>query len=63
LALATLLYLRWVREGRIRAIRTAGGVFRIPESGVRRIAEGLPINKEVRAIIYARVSSSDRGAT
>jgi len=23
---------RWVREGRIRAIRTAGGVFRIPES-------------------------------
>ena len=36
---------RWVREGRIRAIRTAGGVFRIPESEVRRIAEGLPISK------------------
>ena len=51
---------RWVREGRIRAIRTAGGVFRIPESEVRRIAEGLPISKEIRAIIYTRVSSSDQ---
>jgi excisionase family DNA binding protein len=51
---------RWVREGRIRTIRTAGGVFRVPESGVRRIAEGLPISKEIRAVIYARVSSSDQ---
>ena len=51
---------RWVREGRIRAIRTAGGVFRVPESEVRRIAEGLPISREVRAIIYARVSSADQ---
>jgi excisionase family DNA binding protein len=51
---------RWVREGRIKAIRTAGGVFRVPESEVRRIAEGLPISKEVRAVIYARVSSSDQ---
>jgi len=48
---------RWVREGRIRAVRTAGGKYRIPESEVRRIAEGLPISKEVRAVIYARVSS------
>jgi putative resolvase len=51
---------RWVREGRIRAIRTAGGVFRIPESEARRIAEGLPISKVVRAVIYARVSSPDQ---
>jgi excisionase family DNA binding protein len=51
---------RWVREGRIRAIRTAGGVFRVPESEVRRIAEGLPISREVRAIVYARVSSADQ---
>ena len=51
---------RWVREGRIRAIRTAGGVFRVPESEVRRIAEGLPISKEIRAIVYARVSSTDQ---
>ena len=51
---------RWVREGRIRAIRTAGGKFRVPESEVRRIIEGLPISKEVRAVIYARVSSSEQ---
>jgi len=48
---------RWVREGKIRAVRTAGGKYRIPESEVRRIAEGLPFSKEVRAVIYARVSS------
>ncbi|MFP3321329.1 MAG: IS607 family transposase [Acidilobus sp.] len=48
---------RWVREGKIRAVRTAGGKYRIPESEVRRIAEGLPVSKEVRAVIYARVSS------
>jgi predicted site-specific integrase-resolvase len=35
-------------------------VFRIPESEVRRVAEGLPVSKEVRAVIYARVSSSDQ---
>jgi len=52
---------RWVREGKIRAVRTAGGKYRIPESEVRRIAEGLPISKEVRAVIYARVSPSQRG--
>ena len=51
---------RWVREGRIRAVRTAGGKYRVPESEVRRIAEGLPVSKEVRAVIYARVSSSDQ---
>jgi putative resolvase len=51
---------RWVREGRIRAVRTAGGVFRVPESEVRRIAEGLPMSKEVKAVVYARVSSSDQ---
>jgi excisionase family DNA binding protein len=48
---------RWVREGKIRAVRTAGGKYRIPESEVMRIAEGLPVSKEVRAVIYARVSS------
>jgi len=51
---------RWVREGRIRAVRTAGGKYRVPESEVRRVAEGLPISREVRAVIYARVSSSDQ---
>ena len=27
---------RWVREGRIKAVRTAGGKYRIPESEVTR---------------------------
>jgi len=52
---------RWVKEGKIRAVRTAGGKYRIPESEVMRIAEGLPTSKEVRAVIYARVSPSQRG--
>ena len=51
---------RWVKEGRIRAVRTAGGKYRVPESEVRRVAEGLPISREIRAVIYARVSSSDQ---
>ncbi|MFP3321269.1 MAG: IS607 family transposase [Acidilobus sp.] len=51
---------RWVKEGRIKAIRTAGGKYRIPESEVRRIAEGAPISSEVRAVIYARVSSPEQ---
>jgi len=51
---------RWVKEGKIRAVRTAGGKYRIPESEVRRIAEGLPVSKEVRAVIYARVSPSQK---
>jgi excisionase family DNA binding protein len=51
---------RWVREGRIRVVRTAGGKYRVPESEVRRIAEGVPISREVRAVIYARVSSPDQ---
>lgn len=51
---------RWVREGRIRAVRTAGGELRISEREARRIAEGSPISKEIRAVVYARVSSSDQ---
>lgn len=51
---------RWVREDRIKVIRTAGGKYRIPENEIRRIAEGLPVSKKVRAIIYARVSSSEK---
>jgi predicted site-specific integrase-resolvase len=47
--------------GGIKAVRTAGGKYRVPESEVRRIAEGVPISKEVRAVIYARVSPSQKG--
>lgn len=50
---------RWIREGRVKAVRTVGGKYRVPESEVRRILSGAE-TREVRAIIYARVSSSDQ---
>jgi len=50
---------RWIKEGRVRAIQTVGGKYRIPESEVKRLLSGV-VSKEVRAIIYARVSSNDQ---
>jgi len=50
---------RWIKEGKIRAVQTLGGKYRIPESEVRRLLSGA-VGKEVRAIAYARVSSSDQ---
>ena len=50
---------RWIKEGKIRAVRTLGGKYRIPESEVKRLLSGVEI-REIRAIIYARVSSSDQ---
>jgi len=43
----------------MRAVQTLGGKYRIPESEVRRLLSG-PAGKEVRAVIYARVSSNDQ---
>jgi excisionase family DNA binding protein len=51
---------RWIRECRIRVIKTVGNKYGVPENEVRRIAEGLPISREVRAVIYARLSLSDQ---
>jgi len=50
---------RWIKEGRIRAVQTIGGRYRIPESEVRRLLSGA-VGGEARAVIYARVSSSDQ---
>jgi len=50
---------RWIKEGRIKAIQTLGGKYRIPESEVKRLLSGV-VSSEVRAVIYARVSSSDQ---
>ncbi len=50
---------RWIKEGEIRAVRTFGGKYRIPESEIKRVLSGME-TKEVRVIIYARVSSSDQ---
>ncbi|MEM0100519.1 MAG: IS607 family transposase [Desulfurococcaceae archaeon] len=49
---------RWIKEGYVKAVRTVGGKYRVPESEVRRILESRA--KEIRAVVYARVSSSDQ---
>jgi excisionase family DNA binding protein len=51
---------RWVSEGRIRVVRTPTGRIRVPYSEVVEILGGKPSGGEVRAVIYARVSSSDQ---
>ncbi|MEM2025806.1 MAG: IS607 family transposase, partial [Desulfurococcaceae archaeon] len=49
---------RWIEAGYLKAIKTVGGKYRVPESEVRRILESRA--REVRAVVYARVSSSDQ---
>ena len=49
--------LRWIREGKIRAVTTEGGKYRIPYSEVKKYFER---REETRAVIYARVSSANR---
>ena len=51
---------RWIYSGRIRAVRTPTGRWMIPESEIERIIGGKGEVREVRAVIYARVSSSDQ---
>ena len=51
---------RWIYSGKIRAVKTPTGRWMIPESEVERIIGGKGEVKEVRAVIYARVSSSDQ---
>jgi len=49
--------LRWIREGKIRAVTTEGGKYRIPYSEIKKYLEN---REETRAVIYARVSSADK---
>ena len=51
---------QWVREGRVRIYRTTTGRWRIPYSEVERVLGLRQEPREVRAVIYARVSSSDQ---
>jgi len=54
---------RWVREGRIPVVRTPTGRIRVPYSVVEHmLKEQTRVGEvgEVRAVIYARVSSSDQ---
>jgi len=51
---------QWVREGKVKVYRTATGRWRIPYSEVERILGLRPEARAVRAVIYARVGSSDQ---
>jgi putative resolvase len=51
--------LRWIREGKIRVVTTEGGKYRIPYSEIKKYL--LEKREEIRAVIYARVSSADFG--
>jgi excisionase family DNA binding protein len=49
---------KWIYAGKVKAIKTLGGQYRIPESEIRRLL-GQPAPKN-KAVIYARVSSADQ---
>ncbi|MCD6357883.1 MAG: IS607 family transposase [Thermoproteales archaeon] len=51
---------RWIYSGKIRAVKTPTGRWMIPESEIEKIISGREGTREVRAIIYARVSSTDQ---
>ncbi len=49
---------RWIREGRIRVVRSPSGRYLIPRSEIERLRGEEKRAERVRAVIYARVSSS-----
>ncbi|MCE4608119.1 MAG: helix-turn-helix domain-containing protein [Caldisphaeraceae archaeon] len=51
---------RWIYSGKIGAVKTPTGRWMIPENEIERIISGKVEDKEVRAIIYTCVSSSDQ---
>lgn len=56
---------RWAREGKIRVVKTIGGIRRTLELEIRRLL-GEEVKRvdevgEVRVVLYARVSSYDQG--
>ena len=51
---------RWIYSGRIHAVRTPSGRWMVPESEVEGILSGKTGAEEIKAVIYARVSSSDQ---
>ena len=57
LGVSTTTLRRWIHAGKVKAVRTQGGHFRIPESEVKRLLKGA---EEVRVVIYARVSGRDQ---
>lgn len=51
---------RWIYQGKVRAVKTIGRRYRIPESEILRMMGKEPPGPRNRAVVYARVSSYDR---
>jgi len=51
---------KWVRKGKVHVVRLPSRRLRVPYSEVERILGIKPETREVRAVIYACVSSSDQ---
>lgn len=51
---------RWIREGKIRAVKTPSGRYLIPHSEIEKIRRPQTerARRKIRAVIYARVSSN-----
>ncbi|MCD6488476.1 MAG: IS607 family transposase [Desulfurococcales archaeon] len=49
---------RWIREGRIKVVRSPSGRYLIPRSEIERLKGEEKEVERVRAVIYARVSSN-----
>ena len=52
---------RWIREGKVKAVRSPSGRYLIPRSEIEKIkgkTESSQEQRKIRAVIYARVSSS-----
>ena len=52
---------RWIREGKVKAVRSPSGRYLIPRSKIEKIkgkTESSQEQRKIRAVIYARVSSS-----
>ena len=58
LGVSTLTIQRWDKAGKIRVVRTAGGMRRIPESEINRL-QGINSNGSL-VVGYARVSSASQ---
>jgi len=48
---------RWIREGRIKAVRGPSGRWLVPISEIERLRSRVSTPEKLRAVIYARVSS------
>jgi putative resolvase len=60
LGISSITLKRWIYQGKIRAVKTIGRRYRIPESEILRIMGKEQLEPRNRAVMYARVSSYDQ---